>query len=49
MCRRQPTRVLDHRPGSPPILHTNDVFVDANRLLYLTDMNGGLSIIEMIG
>ena len=41
-----PTRILDHRPGIPPILHTNDVFVDANGLLYLTDMNGGLSIIE---
>lgn len=44
-----PARMLDHRPGIPPILHTNDVFVDANRLLYLTDMNGGLSIIEMTG
>jgi hypothetical protein len=42
-----PTRVMDHRPGIPPILHCNDVFVDANQVLYLTDMNGGLSIIEM--
>ena len=42
-----PTRNMDHRPGIPPILHTNDVFVDANGLLYLTDMNAGLSIIEM--
>jgi hypothetical protein len=41
-----PSRILDHRPGIPPILHTNDVFVDANGLMYLTDMNGGMSIVE---
>ena len=44
-----PTRILDHRPGIPPILHANDVYVDANGILYLTDMNAGLSIIEMTG
>lgn len=44
-----PTRILDHRPGIPPILHANDVDVDANGILYLTDMNAGLSIIEMTG
>lgn len=44
-----PTRIMDHRPGIPPVLHANDVFVDADRLLYLSDMNGGLSIIEMTG
>jgi hypothetical protein len=44
-----PTRILDHRPGIPTILHANDVYVDANGILYLTDMNAGLSIIEMTG
>jgi len=44
-----PTRILDHRPGIPPILHANDVYVDANGILYLTDMNAGLSIIEGTG
>ncbi|MBN9057048.1 MAG: hypothetical protein J0H80_25505 [Rhizobiales bacterium] len=44
-----PRRILDHRPGIPPVLHTNDVFADANGLLYVSDMNAGLSIVEWHG
>lgn len=41
-----PTRILDHRPGIAPVLHTNDVYADANGILYVSDMNAGLSIVE---
>ena len=43
----KPSRIVDHRPGIPHVLHANDVYVSANGILYLTDMNAGLSIIEM--
>jgi hypothetical protein len=43
----KPSRIVDHRPGVPAVLHANDVFVSADGILYLTDMNAGLSIIEM--
>jgi len=41
-----PPRMVDHRLGMPRVVHSNDVFVDKELLLYLTDMNGGLSIIQ---
>ncbi len=44
-----PTRLVDHRPGAPMVLNQNDVFVDADRTMYATDMNGGLYVMEMSG
>jgi hypothetical protein len=41
-----PTRLMDHRPGVPYILNQNDVFAAANGLLYATEQNSGLYIIE---
>lgn len=43
----KPAQKMDHRPDIPPILHAMDVYVDENRLIYFTDMNGGLHIVEM--
>ncbi len=44
-----PTRMIDRRPGRPPVIQTADVFVDAGGLIYATDYNAGLSIIEFDG
>ncbi len=42
-----PEVLMDHRPGALQVLNSNDVFVDANRVLYVTDMNAGLYTMEM--
>ena len=44
-----PTRMIDRRPGRPKVIQTADVFVDAGGLIYATDYNAGLSIIEFSG
>jgi hypothetical protein len=44
-----PARLVDPRPGRPCVTQTCDVFVDADRIVYATDTNGGLSIIEFRG
>ena len=44
-----PTRMIDRRPGRPPVIQTADVFVEASGLIYATDYNAGLSIIEFEG
>lgn len=44
-----PTRMIDRRPGRPPVIQTADVFVEASGLIYVTDYNAGLSIIEFDG
>ncbi len=43
-----PEKLMDHRPGVPRVLNQNDVFVDADRIIYSTDMNGGFYIAEML-
>jgi hypothetical protein len=43
-----PNRMIDRR-RRPPIIQSADVFVDARGLLYVTDYNAGLSIIEYCG
>jgi len=45
----QPARLVDHRPGRPRVIQSCDVFVDAAGLVYSTDYNGGLYILEMRG
>lgn len=42
----QPTRLMDHRPNRPNVIQSSDVFVDAQGLVYSTDYNGGLYILE---
>ena len=44
-----PTRMDDRRPGRPRVIQSADVFVDARGLIYVTDYNAGLSIIEFEG
>ena len=44
-----PTRMIDRRPGRPKVIQSADVFVDAAGLIYATDYNAGLSIIEFEG
>ena len=42
-------RMMDHRPKRAQVIHSADVFVDAAGLLYCTDYNAGLYIIEFGG
>ena len=44
-----PARMVDPRPNRAAVLHSADVFVDARGLVYVTDFNAGLSIIEFLG
>jgi hypothetical protein len=44
-----PARMIDRRPGRPQVIQSADVFVDAEGLLYVTDYNAGLSIVEFGG
>ena len=45
-----PKTLVDHRPNRPLVVNTADVFVDQNRLLYVTDFSGGgLHICEYLG
>ena len=44
-----PTRMIDRRPGRPKVIQSADVFVDTAGLIYATDNNAGLSIIEFEG
>jgi hypothetical protein len=44
-----PTRMIDRRPDRPKVIQSADLFVDAAGLIYATDYNAGLSIIEFAG
>ncbi|WP_213990770.1 LVIVD repeat-containing protein [Sodalis sp. dw_96] len=44
-----PAVMMDKRPGRPRVIQSCDVFVDAGGIIYSTDYNGGLSIIEYRG
>jgi hypothetical protein len=44
-----PARLMDKRPNRTRVIQSADVFVDADGLVYATDYNGGLSIIEFEG
>ena len=44
-----PTRMVDPRPNRPAVLHTADVHVDRNGIVYCTDFNAGLSVMEYLG
>lgn len=44
-----PTSLMDKRPGKKPIIQSCDIFVAANGLIYVTDYNAGLTIMEYTG
>lgn len=45
----EPEEMFDTRPDRPKVIQTTDVFVDEDGLLYLTDYNAGLYILEFEG
>jgi hypothetical protein len=44
-----PDRLVDHRPGRARVIQSADVFVDASGIVYSTDYNAGLHIMEYGG
>jgi hypothetical protein len=40
---------MDKRPGKKPIIQSCDIFVDKAGLIYITDYNAGLYIMEYGG
>jgi hypothetical protein len=44
-----PARMMDHRPSRARVIQSADVFVDRNGLVYSTDYNAGLFILEYGG
>ncbi len=42
-----PKKLIDYRPNRPLVVDTTDVYVDKEGLIYTTDMNAGLYIMEM--
>ncbi|MBI4274549.1 MAG: hypothetical protein HY659_07605 [Rhizobiales bacterium] len=44
-----PRRLVDHRPNRPCVVQSTDVFVDRSGILYCTDYNAGLYIMEYNG
>jgi hypothetical protein len=44
-----PARLMDRRPNRAQVIQSADVFVDAQGLVYSTDYNGGLLIVEFGG
>jgi hypothetical protein len=44
-----PEKMFDTRPNRPKVAHSADVFVDRNGVMYLTDWNTGLYILQYQG
>jgi hypothetical protein len=44
-----PKRLVDHRPNRACVIQSTDVFVDRNGIVYCTDYNAGLYIMEYLG
>ena len=44
-----PARMVDPRPNRPQVIQCADCYVDPNGLMYLTDTNAGLHILEYQG
>lgn len=44
-----PDKLMDYRPNRPVVVDTTDVYVDKAGLIYTTDMNAGLTIMELEG
>ena len=44
-----PARMFDPRPDRPQVIQSADCFVDRNGLMYLTDSNAGLNVLQFEG
>ena len=44
-----PERMMDPRPNRPRVIQSADCYIDRNGLMYLTDTNAGLNILEFEG
>jgi hypothetical protein len=44
-----PERMMDPRPNRPQVILSSDVFVDPQGVMYLTDSNAGLNILQFEG
>jgi hypothetical protein len=44
-----PQKMVDPRPNRPQVLQTADCYVDRNGVMYLTDQNAGLNILQFEG
>jgi hypothetical protein len=44
-----PAKMVDPRPNRPQVLQSGDCYVDRNGLMYLTDQNAGLNILQFEG
>jgi hypothetical protein len=44
-----PQALVDPRPNRPLVIQSTDVYVDPNGLVYLTDKNAGLYILQFEG
>ena len=44
-----PQRLVDTRPNAPRVVQSGDLFVDREGLIYLTDPNAGMHILEFKG
>jgi hypothetical protein len=44
-----PARMMDPRPDRPQVIQSADCYVDRNGLMYLTDPNAGLNILQYEG
>jgi hypothetical protein len=44
-----PERMVDPRPGRPRVIQSNDCYVAPDGLMYLTDVNTGLAILQYKG
>ncbi len=44
-----PTELMDQRPGKKKIIQSCDIFVEKSGLIYVTDYNAGLYVMEYGG
>ena len=44
-----PEKMVDPRPNRPRVIQSNDVYVAPDGLMYLTDVNDGLTILQYRG
>ncbi len=45
----EPKKIMDKRPNLPRVIQSADIFVDAAGLIYATDYNAGLYVLEFTG
>lgn len=45
----EPKKIMDKRPDRPRVIQSADIFVDAAGLIYATDYNAGLYVLEFTG